>query len=247
MQPGKNDYRADDFFSKCEEYGKRIAAGEDALPQLYIDVIQGAYDGYLDLQKDKHGQNLDDAMYAYTRAMTSKSGAAVFKGKADSLNSQASRVRSILKVGLWTRGGTGQPIERRNKLVNVWSKLATEPHAKGRRVSLAEALIKFARVQVKRDAILTDEELQNLCLRPAKADLTLADWIERTCVKPLRDLRNGKANRGQLSDQSEAIRDSLEALVDRVTELRGKDMELEEPRREISQSEADADLMAALI
>lgn len=217
---GKNDHRLGDLLEKAKELGALAARGKDTIVQFGLLVANAAYDGVLDVTKDKHGDGVDDAVHAYSEYERSRAGANVFDHKSPSGKVQASKLRSLIKLGGWTRGGPGEPIATMNKLMGMRHNMLKTPSQAKLLDDPYNTLLKFARFQVKQNSVIDDDHmLRQLCLRTPSKTKTLEEYLSDT-AKRLEDLRTGRAASSTLQHSSDQITHAILMIRAEVTELR---------------------------
>jgi hypothetical protein len=217
---GKNDTRLDDLLDKARELGVKAGQGKDTLVQFGLLVVNAAYDGVLDLAKDKHGNGVDDAVKAYTEYGKAMASSTVFDHRSASGKVQAAKLRSCIKLGGWTRGGAGEPISTVNKLMAQRDKLRRDPATCKTLDDAYNTLLRYARYQVKQNAVVDDAQLlRAFCLKPVSQTKTLEDFLQDT-AKRLDDLRTGRAASNTLSHSSQQLATAVSLIRQEITDLR---------------------------
>lgn len=216
----KNDARYDDLLVKARELGMAAGKGKDTLVQFGILAVNAAYDGVLDLTKDKHGTGIDDACRAYAEYARALAVNTIFDAKSPSGKVQAAKLRTCIRLGSWTRGGPGEPIATMNKLLGIRDKLRKDPVQNKLLDDAYNTLLRFARFQMKQTGPISDEHLlRQFCLKPGAKARTLEEYLAGVC-KSLDDLRAGRAAHNTLQHTSAAIVSALSNLRMEISDLR---------------------------
>lgn len=217
---GKNDTRLDDLDKQIEELGVQAGQGKDTLVKFGILMVNAAYDGVVDLQKDKHGPGRDDAVIRYEKYSKASSGAVVFNPKGDSGKVQATKLRTCIKLGSWTRGGKGEPIATVNKLMSKFLDMRKDPTMRSKLDDAYNVLLRYARFQLKQNSVVNDDELlRQLCLKAPAASKTVEEVLQGL-VKQIDDLRMGKTQNKTLQHSSAAMAHVTGILRQEIADLR---------------------------
>lgn len=213
------------LLKQAHELGQAKARGVDTLVQFGLMCVNAAYDGKIDLTKNKHGDGLDDAVRLYTEFEKGRSKAAIFDHKSASGKVQAAKLRTCVKLGGWTRGGTGEPIATVNKLMAIRDKLRATPVLRTQLDDAYATLLRFARCQLKLTAVIDDADvLRGFCLKKEARGPTTQEYVAAT-LKRLDDLRAGKAAGGTLRRSSANIVNAISALRAECSDLELEDDE----------------------
>ena len=139
----------------------------------------------INLNPDKHGKGIDDATKLADEYSKAQSGATIFSTKA--AKKTISTTKLGIRLGLFTKGGPGEPLNTLNNLLTLWRKERAKPENKGQMVDAVNAAHKFARDQLKRPTMITDAELRGYCFKPA-VDTKTAEEVLDAIRKTLRAL-----------------------------------------------------------
>lgn len=198
------------------ELGTLKAKGVDTLVQFGLLCVDAAYSGHIDLAKHKHGDTVDDAVKLYAEFEKGRSKASVFDHKSASGKVQAAKLRTCIKLGGWTRGGTGQPLATVNKLMLIRAKLRQDPLQRPKLDDAYATLLRYGRFQLKHDSVQDDDDLlRSLCLKNEKKPTDLEEYLAATC-KRLDDLRKGTAASSTLRHTSANVINAIAALRDEI-------------------------------
>lgn len=215
-----NDYRFAELLEKATELGAQHGRGKDTMVQFGILTVNAAYDGVLDLAKDKHGDGVDDAVKAYAAYSAGSASAVIFDSKSPSGKVQAAKLRSCVRLGTWTRGGQGEPIGAMNKLFAEYHNLRKDPVKAKQLDDAYGVLLKFARFQIKQTAAVDDPQVfRALCNKKQSSTKSLEEYVNGV-VKRLEDLAKGKAAHNTLQDNSPVIETAIKGLKQHITDLR---------------------------
>lgn len=219
---GVNDTRFDDLMAKAKELGIAAGQGKDTLVKFATLVVNSAYDGVLDTIKHKHGDTVDDAVKVYTEYSRAMVSATVFDHKTPSGKVQSAKMRTMVRLGKWTRGGPGEPIRVMNLLLAMRDKMRRTPGEAKLLDDAYNTLLRFARFQIKQTSVCDDPAaLRAFCMKGVSPTKTLEDYIEGV-AKRLGDLKEGRAERNTLQHSSPTIVNVITALRNEVQTLRAK-------------------------
>ncbi len=193
----------EEIMEVAKQLGADSARGKDTQVKSLLKCIEGAYHGALDLKKNKHGADRDDASLYAEHYWKAGNANAVFNYKDDNQQKLASTIRTSIKLGGSSKFGNGEPIVTVNKLMTTWQKLRAGPERK-RLDDAANTLMKYARTQLKRDRVLSDDERREMGFRPGKTEATVEEILEAT-RKKLDKLINGTLNGGAVQCKSPHI------------------------------------------
>jgi hypothetical protein len=186
--------------------GEQAGYAKDTQIKSLLKCCEAAYHGVLTTQKNKHGQDIDDATKYAEAYFKARNGSVVFDPKADNQQKLASTIRTAIKLGSSPKFGNGEPINTVNNLMDIYQK----EKKLGKVDSADNVFLKFARAQLASDLILDDEELRSFCFKKPKQEATLEEYIEST-VKRLDKLKTGDAP-GNLMSKSQNIIDAAHLL-----------------------------------
>jgi hypothetical protein len=184
-----------DLLAKATTLGEEAGKGVDTQIKFMLSTVEGGYHNAIDLAPNKHGTGIDDATKLSEAYFKARSGAVVFDAKAPNQRKLISTVRTSIKLGAWPKGGNGEPLATVNNLMTLRQNLKKNP-AKAKKLDDAtNTLLKYARVQLKRDQLVPDTELEEFCLKKEADVATVEDILART-VKQLDKLIDGSAAHG---------------------------------------------------
>lgn len=202
----------------AKELGRQAGLGKDVQIKSDLKVIEAAYHGSMDLTHDKHGTGVDDAT-AFAEAYFKASGEnTMFDAKADNQRRLISNVRKCIKLGSYTKGGNGEPMQTVNALMTYRQKLRQDP-AKRKNIDDAHnTLMKFATQQLKRDNMIDPKEFDAFCYKAVTEPRTAEDIIEGV-RSTLTKLSEGKVTNCPDMDNSPEIKEAMRSLTKRLANI----------------------------
>ena len=202
-----------DMLAKVKDLGEQAGRGVDTQIKFFLAVTESAFLNVIDLDPDKHGKGIDDATKLSDEYSKAQSGASIFSTKA--VKKTISCTKLGIRLGMWTKGGPGEPLSTLNSLMTMWRKLRADPANKGQLVDAFNTATKFAREQLKRPTLIGDAELRGFCYKPGTETKTAEEVLD-AIRKTLRALRDGKASKGTALDNSPEINDMIKAADKRM-------------------------------
>jgi len=205
-----NDTRFNDLLKDVKAFGKEASEGRDALPKLAMRVIRAANDGVIDETKGKDGK--DDAQRVF-EAYAANDGKSIYTRTKDSVKSQVSKVRVLIRLGRLTNVDGIAISEKAAKFIKE-DKSADKPTFK----PAFAALVDVARAQTNPEhnqVALTDDEIKEACKKPPAKDKKLEDELE-AIKKKLQALVTGEKG---LKDESEQVATAYRAIEERLVAL----------------------------
>lgn len=210
--PTGNVITFDDIVQNAAELGEQAGKGEDVQIKFMLKVLEGGYHKLLDhTNKNKHGPGKDDAELLSETYFKGRNGSVVFNAKAPNQRKLISIVRKSIQFGSWHKGGAGEPLAIVNKTMTMRQQIRKIPGEAKRLDDAANVLMKLARAQLRRDTLLTDDELRELCFKKQADIATVEDIIERT-AKTLDKLVSGSAANGTAQCSTPNIINARHAL-----------------------------------
>jgi hypothetical protein len=177
---GRNGITLTDMLAVVDDLGKQAALGVDVQIKMDLKVLEAAFQGGLDLSASKHGADIDDATKLGEAYWKARNGAVIFDAKAGNQRKLISNMRKSIKLGMWSKGGPGEPLATVNNLITLRQKLRKDPAASKKLDDAHNTFMRFATAQLKRDNVIPDAELESFCFKSAKEEGTLEDFFEGT-------------------------------------------------------------------
>lgn len=157
----------DDLVKETRKLGAEKAEGDDSLAKLFLRYVRAAAEGIIDLQKNKHGDGVDDARYLFTMYANSMTKKAVHERTANGFKANVSKLRQAITVGVLT---TCDPIDLFNRTPTLLRAMQT---AEEKVKSAYAAYVDVARAQINAvkngDGDLSDDEIKS-AMRKKEAD-----------------------------------------------------------------------------
>jgi hypothetical protein len=205
-----------DTLAKVKDLGEQAGKGVDTQIKFFLATCEAAFLNVIDLDPDKHGKGIDDATKLSDEYTKAQSGASIFSTKA--ARKTISTTKLSIKLGMFTKGGPGEPLQTLNNLMTIWRKERARPENKGQMVDAFNTATKFAREQLKRQTMIGDAELRGFCFKPGTDHKTAEEVLDHI-RKQLRALRDGKASKGTALDNSPEIETMIKAADKRMKEI----------------------------
>lgn len=181
----------DSLLTVAKELGEQAGKGKDTQIKFLLKTCEAAFLGVLDNDANKHGDKVDDATKlteAYVKAQT---GATIFDSKAPNQRKTISCTRTSIKLGMWPKGGVGEPLTTVNDFITERTKLRKDPATAKKLDDAANAFLRFARAQIKMDRIMTVDEYRSFLFKTEPEAQTVEDfWI--ALRKRMQNLKAGK-------------------------------------------------------
>lgn len=216
-QPSSNTLTLAGMLVIADDLGKQAAMGVDVQIKFDLKVLEASFHGSIDLDVNKHGNEIDDATKLSEAYWRGRNGAAVFDVKAGNQRKLISTTRKAIKLGMWPKGGPGEPLQTVNNLITIRQKIRRDPANAKRLDDAHNTFMRFATAQLKRDQVIGDAELPEFCYKPDKDEATIEDVIEST-RKRFQKLRDGKLNHGLL-DNSAPVLEIIRQCTKRLSEI----------------------------
>ena len=218
-----------DIEARVDQLGEDYGKGKDTQVKFTMQMIEGAYHGVLDLNHSKHGAERDDATVLTERYVKKQTGASMFDAKAPNQRKAISCARTGIKLGGWPKGGNGEPIATVNNFVTEWVKLRKNPGMAGKLNDANNALLAFARAQLKRDTLIDDSEFPQFFFKTAPTDATVEEIIAST-VKRLDKLIDGSAANGTAQCKTVHVLNARDNLRKELADIaKAKNPQIKQP------------------
>jgi len=208
-----------DLTTIAQDLGAQAGQGKDTQIKMLMKLVEGGYHSAIDSDRNKHGQDMDDATKLAETYVKAQTGATVFDAKAPNQRKLISCFRTCIKLGQWPKGGPGEPLGTMNNLMSQRQKLRQNPATAKKVDDAANTLLKYARQQLKSDQLIPDDQLNEMCFRKTP-ELRTAEEIVESLRKQLRQLHEGKAANNTALDNSKHVKDAINALSRRLEEIR---------------------------
>ena len=218
-QPGSNALTLATMLVIAGELGAEEAKGKDGQVKFDLKVAEAAFVGAIDLTKDKHGDGIDDSIQLAAAYVKGRNTAVIFDHKEPKQRKLASNVRTMVKLGSSPKFGVGEPMGTLNTLMTARQNLRRTATKGGRKLDDAHnTLMRYARDQLKRDVLITGDELTSFCFK-ADPDARSAEEVLKGIMSTATKLKNGKLSNCPDVDNSPEVTAIITACTKRLTAI----------------------------
>lgn len=219
-----NTQKFADLCNTVTALGEQFGKGKDAQIRFALAVTEASYLGVADLDENKHGVGRDDALVLTETYFKSRSKNTMFDAKADNIRKALSWTKTYIKTGQWSGGGSQEPLQSIDRLMNIRQTLRKDPMNNNKLEDANGVFLRFCRTLLKNNAVPDDATLRGLCFKKGREQPTAEDIIE-ALAKQLDNLYAGKAVHKTVQDNSSEIDRARKALRQRLKHIaieRGK-------------------------
>ena len=216
--PSSNALTLSDILELAKQTGIDEAKGKDGQPRYLLKIAEAAFVGALDNDRSKHGTGIDDAQKLTKTYVTARTGANIFDVKALNSRVAINRTRTMIKLGMWPKGGPGEPLSTLNSLMTLRDKLRKDNSFVKRIEDPTNCMLRFARAQLKRDSVIDVTELQEFCLKRNPEPRSAEDFWEQV-RRTGRRLAEGKLANCPEQDTSDEMKTLLRIATKRLTDI----------------------------
>lgn len=213
-----NTLSLSDLLSVATILGGQVGQAKDSQIKFLMKVAEGGYYNGINLDANKHGQDVDDAVKLAEAYVKAQNSAVMFDAKAPNQQKLTSLVRTSIRFGQWPHGGVGEPIAVMNDFISYRQKVRAKPDMSGKLKDAADAFMTFARNQLKRQTVIDKGEFAQFLFKPGHSLATAEEIIEQA-RKNLQRLKEGKAAKSTALDQSPEISKAIDALTKRLKDI----------------------------
>lgn len=207
-----------DLLKVATDLGTQAGQGRDVQIKFDLKIIEAAYLGALDLDEHKHGGDKDDATKLSEAYVLAQGSATVFDAKAANQRKLISNVRKGIKLGMWPKGGTGEPLATVNALITLRQNMRKDPNNAKKLDDAHNTLMRYATAQLKRDQLIDEAELKTFCFKN-EPDQRTAEEVLEAIRKTANNLRAGKVNNCPDLDNSGEVQAIINACTKRLTAI----------------------------
>jgi len=204
-----------DLLQVATDLGTQAGQGRDVQIKFDLKVLEGAFLGALDLDNNKHGTDVDDATKLSSAYVMAQGTATIFDAKAANQRKLISNVRKMVKLGMWPKGGTGEPLGTVNTLISLRQGLRKDPANAKKLDDAHNTLMRYATAQLKRDQLITNDELKTFCFKRDPEARTAEEVLE-SIRKTANNLKVGKVNNCPDLDNSQEVQDIIRLCTKRL-------------------------------
>lgn len=212
-----NGLTLDDMLAAATLLGSQVGPGKDTQIKLALKVIEAGYHGGLSLEANKHGTDIDDAFKIAEAYVKAANAGTVFDARENKQAKLMSCVRTLIRLGQWPKGGTGEPLTTVNNLISYRQKQRAKPGMSKRMDDAFNTTMRFARAQLKRDQLIPDSEFDSFIMKKV-ADPQTAEELVESFRNGLMKLAKGKNKQGA-QDTSPEVSKAAELLTKRLKDL----------------------------
>lgn len=207
-----------DMLELAKQTGIDEAIGKDGQPRYLLKIAEAAFVGALDNAANKHGTGINDAQKLTEAYVKARAGVNIFDAKALAGRVAINRTRTMIKLGMWPKGGPGEPLSTLNSLMTLRDKLRKDNSFIKRIEDPTNCMLRFARAQLKRDSVIDVAELQEFCLKRDPEPRSAEDFWEQV-RRTGRQLAEGKLANCPEQDNSDEMKTLLRVATTRLTEI----------------------------
>ncbi len=213
----KNDTRFDDLKADLAKIAQTDGAGRDSRIKWGLRLLDAAYEGVIDMVKDKHGKDEDDAVHLCADYALNQRNATQFDTKSDTGKVQISKARTVIRCGGLVQLGRGEPINTVNNLMNARRVMRRDPALAGKLDDAFVTLLRYCRIQLKSPSKLLDspEELRALCLKPTPRRKSIEEKL-KAMYKDVDSLIKGTMQHGKMQFSCDELELAREGLKDSI-------------------------------
>ena len=206
------------LLADATELGEQAGLGKDTQIKFYLKVFEAAFHGKVDLDTSKHGTDIDDATKLTEAYVKAQNSAVVFNAKSPNQRKAISCVRTCIKGGMWSKGGSDEPLQSVNDLMAARQKLRADPANAKKLDDAANTLLKYLRLQTRRDQLIPSVERNAMCFKK-QSKLASVEDILAGIRKAAQLLLDGKAAHGTVQDTSDEVLAIKNACTKRLADI----------------------------
>jgi hypothetical protein len=215
--PKSNTPTFEDMLAEADRLGGLQGEGEDSQIKFLLKLVEGAYLGVFNLEKNRRGTNIDDAAAMSERYFKARNKGAIFNRDARNIQKLCSTHRRGIQFGRETRWGRSPSVlQMSNEYVEQWRQYRSELDSKSRRHPVSgkrlndafNAFQLFITAQMKSGSVLSKEERNAL--------MWVKDTDAKTEMEKLDDIRKAIKKTGDASPQMQVAYDKV---TERITNL----------------------------
>lgn len=208
-----------DLMETARELGEQAGRGKDTQIKFALKIVDAAFHQRIDIDPNKHGLGVDDAEKLTEAYVKAQNSAVVFDSLAANQRKAVSCTRTLIRLGMWPKGGQGEPMASVNNFVTERQKLRADPKNSKKLDDAFNSLLKFARTQIKRDQLIPTQERQGFMFKSQPAFATTEECYA-AIRKAAQNIKSGKASHNTVLDKSPEVDAIIKACTDRIASLR---------------------------
>lgn len=217
--PAPNVPPIERLIAQAEDLGRQAGQGKDTQVKFDLVLAEAGYVGSLDVQANKHGQGIDDAVRVAAAYVKAQQGAIIFDLKAPNQRKTISNARKMIRLGGIPKFGPGEPLQTLNTLVTNRQKLRQDPINAKKLDDAHNMLLRYATAQLKSDTLISDDaELRSFMYKTEAGQRDAEDVLE-SVRKTLTNLKLGKISNCPDVDNSPEVQNAIKALTTRLSAI----------------------------
>lgn len=165
QHPQSNVLPFETLLAIATDLGTQAGQGTDTQIRFDLKVVEASFLGTVDLSPGKHGKEIDDASRLGEAYAKARNGSVVFNPKAANQRKLISNIRTCIKGGMYSKGGTGEPLQTINTLMTLWQKMRRDPSLGKKMDDAHNTLMRFIRAQLKLDSMIDSNQLKDFCVK----------------------------------------------------------------------------------
>jgi hypothetical protein len=218
VHSSSNSTTFEQLLTQAKELGEQAGKGKDTQIKFYLATFTAAFQGKVDVNPDKHGEGIDDALKLAEAYVLAQGTATVFDAKAPNQRKARSATRTAIKGGMWPKGGVGEPQATVNNLLTLRQQLRKDPANAKKLDDASNTFLRYIRAQIKLDQLIPTSELRQFCFKRDHDLASVEDILERI-RKTAEELRDGKASQGMALDNSPEVQAVINACTKRLNAI----------------------------
>lgn len=216
--PTSNATTFEQLLAQAKELGEQAGKGKDTQIKFFIASFSSAFQGKIDVDPNKHGDGIDDAFKLAEAYVLAQGSATIFDQKAANQRKARSCVRTAIKLGMWPKGGVGEPQATVNELLAMRQTFRKNPSNAKLLDDAGNTFLRYARAQIKLDQLIPASELRQFCFK-RDHDAADAEAILERIRKTAEELRDGKASKNTAQDNSPEVLAIINACTKRLSAI----------------------------
>lgn len=213
---GKNTVTFEELLQVAKDLGAQSGNGKDTQIKFALKVVDGGYQGALDLTPNKHGDGLRDGVVLAEAYVKAQNATVIFDAHADNQRKLISNLDKCIKLGSTSKWGVGEPISTVNSLMTIRQKIKSEGKVKV--IDAFNSLMKYATAQLKLDRLMDDSELRAFVIKPDQEAKSAEDILE-AIRKQARKLAEGKVAHCPDMDNGSEVQSIIRMCTKRLTAI----------------------------
>jgi len=195
--------------------GTLTGEANDAQIKYALKVTEASFQGQIDLVEHKYGQGVDDATKLTELYVKHQRSSTIFNAKAPNQRKAVSCMRTSIRLGQWSKGGSGEPLATVFKVQTMRQNAKKDPTKAKKLDDAFNVHMKYARMQLKADRILDDSVLEKLIYKKEPNSKTTEEHYSAVRATLLK-LKKGSGDMGDSCPQLDTM---ISLATQRIIEL----------------------------